>query len=65
MGQVIDAYKWADMLVFASPICYCADKYACIRHAWMMNEIIERKELIVYNTSSANKRRNHPWTSKR
>ena len=55
MGQVIDAYKWADMLVYASPVYYSAlsaQLYAAIQRAYCIGKPAASKAALLLTTAS-------------
>jgi len=55
MGQVIDAYKWADMVVFASPIYYSAmtaQLHAAIQRMYCIGKPAASKALLLLSTAS-------------
>lgn len=55
MGQVIDAYKWADMVVFASPIYYSAmtaQMHAAIQRMYCIGKPAATKAALLLSTAS-------------
>ena len=55
MGQVIDAYKWADMVVFASPIYYSAmsaQLYAAIQRVYCISKPAATKAALLLSTAT-------------
>ena len=55
MGQVIDAYKWADMVVFASPIYYSAmsaQLYAAIQRVYCIGKPAATKAALLLSTAT-------------
>ncbi len=55
MGQVIDAYKWADMIVFASPIYYSemtSQLHAAIQRVYCMGKPAATKAALLLSTKS-------------
>ena len=55
MGQVIDAYKWADMLVFASPIYYSemtSQLHAAIQRVYSIGKPVATKAALLLSTKS-------------
>ena len=55
MGQVIDAYKWADMVVFASPIYYSAmtaQMHAAIQRMYCIGKPAATKAILLLSTAS-------------
>lgn len=55
MGQVIDAYKWADMVVFASPIYYSAmsaQLYAAIQRVYCIGKPAATKAALLLSTGT-------------
>ncbi len=55
MGQVIDAYKWADMVVFASPIYYSAmsaQLYAAIQRVYCIGKPSATKAALLLSTAT-------------
>ena len=55
MGQVIDAYKWADMVVFASPIYYSAmtaQLHAAIQRVYCIGKPAATKAILLLSTAS-------------
>ena len=55
MGQVVDAYKWADMVVFASPIYYSAmtaQLHAAIQRVYCIGKPAASKAVLLLSTAS-------------
>ncbi len=55
MGQVIDAYKWADMVVFASPIYYSAmsaQLHAAIQRVYCIGKPAATKAALLLSTAT-------------
>ena len=55
MGQVIDAYKWADMIVFASPIYYSAmsaQLHAAIQRVYCIGKPAATKAALLLSTAT-------------
>ncbi len=55
MGQVIDAYKWADMVVFASPIYYSAmsaQLHAAIQRVYAIGKPAAAKAALLLSTAT-------------
>ncbi len=55
MGQVIDAYKWADMIVFASPIYYSemtSQLHAAIQRVYCIGKPAATKAALLLSTKS-------------
>lgn len=55
MGQVIDAYKWADMLVLASPIYYSemtSQLHAAIQRVYSIGKPAATKAALLLSTKS-------------
>ncbi|MCR4818897.1 MAG: flavodoxin family protein [Fretibacterium sp.] len=55
MGQVIDAYKWADMIVFASPIYYSemtSQLHAAIQRVYSIGKPAAAKAALLLSTKS-------------
>ena len=55
MGQVIDAYKWADMVVFASPIYYStltSQLHAAIQRMYSIGKPAAAKAALLLSTAS-------------
>ncbi len=55
MGQVIDAYKWADMLVLASPIYYSAmtsQLHAAIQRVYSIGKPAATKAALLLSTGT-------------
>lgn len=55
MGQIIDAYKWADMLVFASPIYYSemtAQLHAAIQRVYSIGKPAAAKAALLLSTAT-------------
>lgn len=55
MGQVIDAYKWADMLVLASPIYYSgmtSQIHAAIQRVYSIGKPAATKAALLLSTAS-------------
>ncbi|MCR5481437.1 MAG: flavodoxin family protein [Clostridia bacterium] len=55
MGQVIDAYKWADMIVFASPIYYShmtAQLHAAIQRVYSIGKPAATKAALLLSSKS-------------
>ena len=55
MGQVIDAYQWADMVVFASPIYYSAmtsQMHAAIQRMYCIGKPAATKAVLLLSTAS-------------
>ncbi len=55
MGQVIDAYKWADMVVFASPIYYAtmtSQMHAAIQRVYSIGKPAATKAVLLLSTAS-------------
>lgn len=55
MGQVIDAYKWADMVVFASPIYYStmsSQLHAAIQRMYCIGKPVAKKAVLLLSTAS-------------
>lgn len=55
MGQVIDAYKWADIVVFASPIYYAtltSQLHAAIQRMYSIGKPAAAKAALLLSTAS-------------
>ena len=55
MSQVIDAYKWADMIVFASPIYYStmtSQLHAAIQRMYAIGKPAATKAMLLLSTAS-------------
>ena len=55
MGQVIDAYKWADMVAFASPIYYAtltSQLHAAIQRMYSIGKPAAAKAALLLSTTS-------------
>ena len=55
MGQVIEAYKWADMVVFASPIYYSAmsaQLHAAIQRVYCIGKPAATKAALLLSTAT-------------
>ncbi|MCR5007208.1 MAG: flavodoxin family protein [Oribacterium sp.] len=55
MGQVIDAYKWTDMVVFASPIYYStltSQLHAAIQRVYSIGKPAATKAVLLLSTAS-------------